>query len=82
MDQEFTSRQDRAATMRTANPLFIPRNHLVEAALDAAMGRQDFKLFEELLDVVSRPYEDRPHLERYTTPAAPEQSVRQTFCGT
>jgi uncharacterized protein YdiU (UPF0061 family) len=82
LDQEFTSRQDRAATMRTANPLFIPRNHLVEAALDAAMGRQDFKLFEELLEVVSRPYEDRPHLERYTTPAAPEQSVRQTFCGT
>jgi uncharacterized protein YdiU (UPF0061 family) len=82
MDQESTSQQDRVAAMRTANPLFIPRNHLVEAALNAAVGEQNFQLFEELLDVVSRPYEDRPHLERYITPALPEQSVTQTFCGT
>ena len=75
-------RQARAAAMRTANPAFIPRNHLVEAALDAAVERQDFQPFEELLDVVSRPYEDRPELERYATPARPEECVSQTFCGT
>jgi uncharacterized protein YdiU (UPF0061 family) len=72
----------RVAAMRLANPAFIPRNHLVEAALDAAMRRQDFGPFEELLDVVSRPYEDRPGLERYATPARPEECVLQTFCGT
>ncbi len=68
--------------MRTANPAFIPRNHLVEAALDAAVERQDFQPFEELLDVVSRPYEDRPDLDRYATAARPEECVNQTFCGT
>jgi len=68
--------------MRMANPAFIPRNHMVEAALNAAMERQDFQPFEELVDVVSRPYEDRPGLERYATPARPEECVRQTFCGT
>jgi uncharacterized protein YdiU (UPF0061 family) len=68
--------------MRLANPAFIPRNHVVEAALDAAVERQDFQPFEELLDVVSRPYEDRPVLERYATPARPEECVSQTFCGT
>ena len=31
------------------NPAFIPRNHLVEAALDAANSRQDFQPFEDLL---------------------------------
>src|ERR1700733_10002538 len=72
----------RAAAMRMANPAFIPRNHLVEAALSAAIERQDFQPFEELLDVVSHPYEDRPGLERYTTPALPEECVSQTFCGT
>ena len=56
--------------MRKANPVFIPRNHLVEAALSAAVERQDFRPFEELLDVVSRPYEERPGLERYSTPVA------------
>jgi uncharacterized protein YdiU (UPF0061 family) len=54
----------------------------VEAALDAAVWRQDFQPFEELLEVVSQPYEDRPNRERYSTPARPEETVLRTFCGT
>jgi serine/tyrosine/threonine adenylyltransferase len=72
----------RAAAMRMASPAFIPRNHVVEAALAAAIERQDFQPFEELLDVVTRPYEERPGLERYAKPARPEECVLQTFCGT
>jgi uncharacterized protein YdiU (UPF0061 family) len=68
--------------MRTVNPAFIPRNHRVEAALEAAVWRQDFQPFEELMDVVSRPYEDRPGMERYAVPAHPEEYVCRTFCGT
>jgi uncharacterized protein YdiU (UPF0061 family) len=82
LDEESASRQEQAAAMRNANPKFIPRNHLVAAALDAAVWREDFKPFEELLDVVTRPFEDRPDLERYTLPARPEECVLQTFCGT
>jgi uncharacterized protein YdiU (UPF0061 family) len=80
--EESVPAQDRAAAMRTANPAIIPRNHIVESALDAAAGRQDFQPFEELLDVTSRPFDDRPGLDRYTTPALPEQCVTATFCGT
>jgi serine/tyrosine/threonine adenylyltransferase len=68
--------------MEKVNPAFIPRNHLVEAALSAAVERQDFRPFEELLDVVSRPYEERPGLEQYARPAKAEESVPWTFCGT
>jgi uncharacterized protein YdiU (UPF0061 family) len=82
LNEEPGSGQSCAAAMRAVNPAFIPRNHIVEAALDAAVGRQDLQPFEELLDVVSRPYEDRPNLERYATPARPEECVHQTFCGT
>jgi serine/tyrosine/threonine adenylyltransferase len=82
LEEESISAPERAAAMRMANPAFIPRNHMVQAVLDAAIERQDFQPFEELLDVVSRPYEDRPGLERYTTPARPEECVLQTFCGT
>ena len=82
LEEEPGSQQERAAAMRKANPAFIPRNHMVEEALDAAVERQDFQPFEQLLDVGSRPYEDRPELERYVTPARPEQCVSQTFCGT
>jgi protein adenylyltransferase len=82
LNEEPCPGQARAAAMRAANPTFIPRNHRVEAALDAAMRRRDFQPFEDLLDVVSRPYEDRPDREAYSTPACPEECVRQTFCGT
>jgi uncharacterized protein YdiU (UPF0061 family) len=71
-----------AAMMRGVSPAFIPRNHLVEAVIRAAVERQDFQPFEELLNVVSRPYEDRLGLERYATPARPEECVTATFCGT
>jgi uncharacterized protein YdiU (UPF0061 family) len=82
LDEESVTPQARAAAMRKANPAVIPRNNIVQEALDAAVTQQNFQPFEELLEAVSRPYEDRPGLERYTTPARPEQCVTQTFCGT
>ena len=80
--EELETPAARAAAMRAVNPAFIPRNHLVEAALKAAIEREDFGPFEDLLEVLSRPYEDRPGLERYAAPPAPEERVLQTFCGT
>jgi uncharacterized protein YdiU (UPF0061 family) len=82
LQEEAVPGQERAAAMRLANPAFIPRNHLVEAALVAATEHQDFQLFEELLEVICRPYDQRPGLERYATPALPQERVIQTFCGT
>ena len=82
LEQDGIDGRARAAAMRKANPLIIPRNHLVEAALDAASSRQDFKPFEELLEAVSRPYEERPGFEKYAKPARPGECVLQTFCGT
>jgi uncharacterized protein YdiU (UPF0061 family) len=82
LGEESLAPADLAAAMRTVNPVFIPRNHLVEAALNAATNAQDFQPFEELLDVVSRPYDDRPDRERYAMPARSDERVLQTFCGT
>ena len=70
------------ATMRAVNPLFIPRNHLVEAALTAAVERADFAPFHQLLDVVTKPFKDAPAHEAYATPPREEERVLQTFCGT
>jgi uncharacterized protein YdiU (UPF0061 family) len=73
---------DRQAAMRSVNPAFIPRNHRVEAVIEAAVNRDDFALFEELLVVLSRPYEDQPAYAGYAEPPKPHQRVLQTFCGT
>jgi len=82
LEEEPVSAEERATAMRLASPAYIPRNHVVEAALDAAVEHRDFQPFEDLLEILSRPYEERPDLERYVTPASPEECVRQTFCGT
>jgi uncharacterized protein YdiU (UPF0061 family) len=80
--KEPTHAKARAEAMLRVNPMYIPRNHLVGAALDAASLRNDFQPFEDLLSVVSRPYDERPGLEKYATPARPEECVLETFCGT
>ncbi len=67
----------RAASMRALNPAIIPRNHIVEAALAAALGG-NFGPFEALLDATAQPFEDRPGFE---PPAQIDRSY-QTFCGT
>jgi serine/tyrosine/threonine adenylyltransferase len=72
----------RQAAMHAVNPAFIPRNHLIEAVIDAAVNRDDFAPFEELLQVLSKPYEDQPALAGYAEPPEPHQRVLQTFCGT
>ncbi len=82
LDEEPAHASTRAAFMRSVNPAIIPRNHQVEAALDAATREQDFQPFEQLLDAVVQPFEQRPAMERYTLPARPQERVLQTFCGT
>jgi uncharacterized protein YdiU (UPF0061 family) len=72
----------RRMAMRSVNPAFIPRNHRVEAVIEAAVNRDDFALFEELLAVLSKPYEDLPANAAYAEPPEPDQRVLQTFCGT
>ena len=72
----------RAQAMRAVNPAFIPRNHRVEQALDAAIEYGDFSRFAELLTVLSRPYEDQAVFADYANPPDADERVFRTFCGT
>ena len=75
--------QERMAVMRAVNPAVIPRNHLVEQAISAAVIDRDFGPFDELNALLARPYEDAPVAQaQYAAPPRPDQIVRQTFCGT
>ena len=70
------------ALMRVANPVYIPRNHLIEKAIKAAVERADFTLFEDLVVVLAAPFDPSPGLERYAAPPGQHEIVHQTFCGT
>jgi uncharacterized protein YdiU (UPF0061 family) len=73
---------DSADQMDRRNPVVVPRNHLVEAALDAATAG-DLDPFTALVDAVRRPFDVRPGDERYAEPAPTEFTAGyRTFCGT
>lgn len=80
--EESVTANARRVAMRGANPLFIPRNHLVEEAIVAAVNNGDFQPFETLLAVISAPHEDQPEFGRHALPPRSEQIVTHTFCGT
>lgn len=82
LDDESTSPDERYEAMRAENPVFIPRNYRVEAAIEAAVSDGDFAPFHELVEVVTRPYEWDADLAEYALPPEPEQRVQATFCGT
>ncbi len=68
-----------AAAMDRVNPVYVPRNHLVEEALAAATAG-DLGPVQRLVEVVSRPFDERPGLERYAERGPEGPYV--TFCGT
>ncbi len=82
LEEEARSPQELAAALRAANPMFIPRNHQVEAVIRAAEDRDDFAPFEKLLKVLARPFDDQPENRRCALPPRPDEVVHQTFCGT
>ncbi len=73
--------QETAAAMDRVNPVYIPRNHLVEEALTAAVAG-DLEPFHRLNDVLADPFTERPGLERYAGPAPEGSGHYTTFCGT
>ncbi|TRW89004.1 YdiU family protein [Mycolicibacterium sp. 018/SC-01/001] len=68
--------------MDAVNPIYIPRNHLVEEALAAATDG-DLDPLLALLEAVRSPFEERSDRQRYAEPSQQEFSATfRTFCGT
>lgn len=70
-----------AEAMRKVNPAIIPRNHQVERVLNAAVERDSIAEAQELLDIITTPYEV-PNSRSFCLPPRADQIVQNTFCGT
>jgi uncharacterized protein YdiU (UPF0061 family) len=79
---ESTNDNERQASMQSINPVYIPRNHQVEAAIRAAEDHNDFSVFHALYDVLQKPFERQQGKDDYMLPPKPDEVVEQTFCGT
>lgn len=82
LERQRESKQSVQELMRKSNPAVIPRNHRVEAALEAAVKEEDYSVMEDLLKVLTRPFAYETDQAEYAT--LPEDSNRcyRTFCGT
>ena len=83
---ERTTREDiptnaRTAAMDRANPIYIPRNHKVEEALEAAENG-NLAPFDTLLEAITSPFEAREGFEAYAAPAPDDFGPYTTYCGT
>ena len=68
--------------MYGVNPIYVPRNHVVEKVIAEATGNVDYGPFNELVEVLKNPYLQRAGLEYYATPPTDDEIVSRTFCGT
>lgn len=81
LEQEPLPTEQLAEKIRNANPVYIPRNYHIEAAVSAAVSQADHSVMNEMVRVLSNPYNEQPGMERYAeAPATGE--IYQTFCGT
>lgn len=68
-------------SMKTYNPVYIPRNHLVEEALESAVS-WDYASFYNFLEILKNPYNSREDSEKYMESAQWFDENYETFCGT
>jgi len=75
---EWQGRGPDIGSMSQTNPKVIPRTHLIEAAISAAVAG-DLAPFHSMLTAVTQPYAANPPYQR---PPRDEERVLATFCGT
>lgn len=76
------SEEDARSLMKSSNPAVIPRNHLVEEALEAAVSRGDYGVMDRLLHVLANPYAHSPEQEENADLPVPSNISYRTYCGT
>jgi uncharacterized protein YdiU (UPF0061 family) len=79
--REDRTDDEKMAAMNQANPVYIPRNHMVEAALESA-AKGDLAPFERLVEVLADPFTERKGLEVFALGAPSDFGPYTTFCGT
>ena len=71
-----------ASTMLQHNPLYIPRNHWIQRAIDQATDDQDFTLFHQMVDALAKPFDYQPQYHWLASAPQKHEEIVCTFCGT
>ncbi|MFK8067288.1 MAG: YdiU family protein [Gammaproteobacteria bacterium] len=82
LDKNNVDRSLLQSKMFSTNPAYIPRNHMVEEAINKAIDQNDFSAFNQLVDLLKDPFTLDPEKLSYAKTPEPDQVVIATFCGT
>ncbi len=81
LKREKSSKEKISNKMKTKNPLVIPRNHLVEKAINEAVEKSNFSMVDDIIEILKRPFESNKKLN-LVNPPKPNEDIKNTFCGT
>ena len=68
--------------MKKVNPVYVPRNHILEKIIKEAVENEKFSLMNDLLDIIKNPFNEKKNKKYFSLPPSSNQIVRNTFCGT
>ena len=63
------------------NPVYIPRNHQVQLAIDLAYENEFSKMLE-MIEVFKNPFKEVSEYVSYSQAPLEKEKIRRTFCGT
>jgi uncharacterized protein YdiU (UPF0061 family) len=82
LDKQDLAREESLTLMRENNPVIIPRNHLVEEALEAVLHHDDYSKLLGLLKLLANPFDHKMEIPSVYSKSAPANCNYRTFCGT
>ena len=82
IEEQTQSKEEANELMKQNNPVVIPRNHLVEEALESVSTASSFSLLQELLKVVQNPYSQNTISDKYLFASEMHDLNYKTYCGT
>ena len=68
--------------MKKVNPIYIPRNHIMEEIIKEAVENNRYDLMNDLLNTIKDPFTEKTNKKHLSLPPKPNQVVKNTFCGT
>ena len=68
--------------MKKINPIYIPRNHIIEKVINELVQGKGNKMLEKILKLTEKPYTHQKDSKYFELPPNPSEEVTNTFCGT
>ena len=82
MHQANEKTENAIESLNSINPIYIPRNHLIERAIREYEEENTHTIMDQLLQITEKPFLEQENMQNYAIPAKDDERVTQTFCGT